>query len=604
LEANQATELRKIVEELAQPARLDEMPRRVELCCRALELVERERNPELWAALQMELANSLAQSPSGNRTENLERAIASYEAALEVRTREAMPVAWALTQINLAYAYSQRIRGDRAENLERAIAGYEAVLEVLTREGMQAEVHETQMNLANAYLQRIRGDRAETRREYERFEQLRRADHDAISELLAQAEALFQEAEQPRYTDLTIYEGRLFSSADLDGAIRLADAQPLVIGRPYTLEVAIRLQRRGIDAQRRAPSVENPRHDKEDLTVYVLVRPKWPAIEVNESFKQVKWPYNEDSESALFPLEVRSVSSAFMQSGDIEVRLFDGNLDLLDIVELFLVTVPEESQQPVPAVPGQQLSWPARKSGVPLIDPNSPLRSLSIDISFDNASLTYNFLFKFLRKSGEEVQIPGSSTLTLGELERLLVKIRNFWTELVITNYAAALSVSGPTFSKYLVQLRELGTEAWSLLFGTRYAARKGASETIGDLLARMQLDEGTHIQIVHGRLRDFIFPWSILYPRNPATANQEPVDPFQFWGARFKIEQVTEGPTRNMLDDVPIGVIFALDQGFANAELQQELLLDYQAAARGRLLVTNPITDQATLFAQLVRNP
>jgi len=65
-------------------------------------------HPELWAALQNDLANSLAQNPRGHRAENVEQAMRAYEQALEVRTREAMPVEWATTMMNLATAYSAR----------------------------------------------------------------------------------------------------------------------------------------------------------------------------------------------------------------------------------------------------------------------------------------------------------------------------------------------------------------------------------------------------------------------------------------------------------------------------------------------------------------
>ena len=414
------------------------------------------------------------------------------------------------------------------------------------------------------------------------------------------AAAPIEEPEPPRYTDLTIYEGHLFSSEDLKGASRLPDGMPLVIGRPYTLEVAIRLKRTGIEAEKepRRP-VENPRQDKENLTIYVLARPQWPGIEIKESFRDITWPYNQDSESALFRLDVKPVSFGYMPSGFIEVRVFDGKLDLLDIVQVLVAIVAEESEQPVSV--SRYLVWPDKKPGVPLINLNSPLRRLSIDVSFDIGSLTYNFLFKFLPKSSEEVQIPGSSTITGGDIENLLVKIRNFWTELVITNYATALSVSAPTFAKYLARLRDLGVEAWTLLFGDGYAAQAGASETIGKLLAGLQLDQGAHIQIVHGNLRDFIFPWSILYP---PTGDQGAVDTLQFLGVRYRIEQVTDGPERYGLEDVPVGVIFALDSGFGNAESQKELLEDYQAAAGGKLVVTKPISDQTTLFAELIRDP
>ena len=65
----------------------------------------------------------------GDRADNLEKAIAAYEAALTVLTREASEREWAATQNNLGLAYERRIRGDRADNLEKAIATADRVEE-------------------------------------------------------------------------------------------------------------------------------------------------------------------------------------------------------------------------------------------------------------------------------------------------------------------------------------------------------------------------------------------------------------------------------------------------------------------------------------------
>src|SRR5262249_28915730 len=144
----------------------------------------------------------------------------------------------------------------------------------------------------------------------------------------------------------------------------------------------------------------------------------------------------------------------------------------------------------------------------------------------------------------------------------------DFWTNLVLTNYEDKITVARPTFKQYLNDLRELGMQAWTLLFGARYAAKKGASETIGELLKEMELKEGTLIQVASAA-RDFVFPWSILYPTTPES---EPVDPLRFWGARYQIEHVAEGSRYDFLSDEPINVVFALDQAFGNSKEQEEL--------------------------------
>jgi CHAT domain-containing protein len=154
-------EVQQMIARITQLNRISDMPERVELCRQALTLVTRATHPRLWAALNVELGNSLVQNPRGERGENLEQAIALYQQALAVITREAMPVEWATTMMNLATAYYSRIRGDRAQNLEEAIAAYRQALEVRTREAMPVEWATTMMNLATAYYSRIRGDRAQ-----------------------------------------------------------------------------------------------------------------------------------------------------------------------------------------------------------------------------------------------------------------------------------------------------------------------------------------------------------------------------------------------------------------------------------------------------------
>jgi CHAT domain-containing protein/tetratricopeptide (TPR) repeat protein len=150
-----------ILERVFELSTPEEVPRRIELCRRALRLVKREQDPVLWASLQGELGASLAGNPYGDRSVNYEEAIAAFEQALRVLTREGEPIKWAHTISNLANAYSERLLGDRAENLERAIEGYRAALGVLDRERHPPLWARTIHNLAAAYVERLLGDRAD-----------------------------------------------------------------------------------------------------------------------------------------------------------------------------------------------------------------------------------------------------------------------------------------------------------------------------------------------------------------------------------------------------------------------------------------------------------
>ncbi len=91
--------------------------------------------PEWKLFIASDIHNSavdLGEFTSGNRSINLELAIACYDRALSVYTQSDFPEEWAMMQNNLANTYRDRIEGDRTANLELAIQAYQAALEVRT----------------------------------------------------------------------------------------------------------------------------------------------------------------------------------------------------------------------------------------------------------------------------------------------------------------------------------------------------------------------------------------------------------------------------------------------------------------------------------------
>jgi len=141
--------------------RADNLERAIEAFQAALQVYTRQDLPRDWAMTQNNLGAVYADRIRGDRANNLEQAIEAYQAALEVYTREDLPLDWAMTQNNLGNAFSERIRGDRADNLERAIEAFQAALQVRTRQDLPRDWATTQNNLGAAYAQRIRGDRAD-----------------------------------------------------------------------------------------------------------------------------------------------------------------------------------------------------------------------------------------------------------------------------------------------------------------------------------------------------------------------------------------------------------------------------------------------------------
>lgn len=407
--------------------------------------------------------------------------------------------------------------------------------------------------------------------------------------------------ESSRYTDATIYEGHLYPIDNLDEATKVRDDVPLVATELYTLEVAIRLQRTGVASDLPAErEVENPRQDQETLTIHIIATPL-RGFKIVDSLATIKWPYNQDSESALFRLEIDPDFDSD-RPGSIEIQILDASLNLLDVVSLEVALV--ANQGDATDVPMRSLVWKDKDSeGLTLAGTSKP-RLASIRVRPVNNGFTFNFVF--YSAGGKPVNISVFRNISTNDLNNLLAKVRNFWTHLVVNTYSRKLTVSRTTYDSYLKDLRDLGMQAWSLLFDIRTSNQEGASERVGQILAELtsllQSNDDQTIQITYADDNgDFIFPWSILHP---PTAPDEPVDPLRFWGARYRIEQVTNGPRKDRIDERPVNILFALDPSFGDAPSQKKMFEDYQSANQAELKISAPISDQKTLANYLTQDP
>jgi CHAT domain-containing protein len=121
-------------------------------------------NPEcsfMVATILGNLGNAYGKRILGEKAENGELAIATFDEALRTLTQDVSPQLWAAIQNNLASVYSDRVRGSRAANIERAIAALEATQQLWTREAFPAAWATIQSNLAGLYLTRVNGNKAE-----------------------------------------------------------------------------------------------------------------------------------------------------------------------------------------------------------------------------------------------------------------------------------------------------------------------------------------------------------------------------------------------------------------------------------------------------------
>jgi predicted ATPase/class 3 adenylate cyclase len=139
-------------------------------CYKAALRVRTERDfPWWWAGVQNNLGIAYADLPTGDHTENLRQAIGFFEAALRVWTERDFPQDWALVQGNLGRAYADLPTGDRTENLRRAINCYKAALRVWTERDFPRWWAAARDNLGTAHAKLPTCDRAA------RDENLRRA---------------------------------------------------------------------------------------------------------------------------------------------------------------------------------------------------------------------------------------------------------------------------------------------------------------------------------------------------------------------------------------------------------------------------------------------
>jgi CHAT domain-containing protein len=140
-----------------------DLPRRAKLARQVLADVRRTSEPELWAALQRELADCLSRSEGSDRAERLEEALDAYQATLEVRGKPpyvGSPL-WAQTLHAMAATLRRRVKGNRADNLKQALQLYQEALTVRTKKAYPAEWAETQHDLGATWLEMPVGDRAE-----------------------------------------------------------------------------------------------------------------------------------------------------------------------------------------------------------------------------------------------------------------------------------------------------------------------------------------------------------------------------------------------------------------------------------------------------------
>jgi len=104
--------------------------------------------PREWAEIRCNRGTAYYNRTRGDRANNLEQALADFDAALEVFTRDTWPLDWAMTLDSRGIVYSERVSGQPTDNLQQAIADFDAALTVFSHETAPDRHHDL-------YLQRL-----------------------------------------------------------------------------------------------------------------------------------------------------------------------------------------------------------------------------------------------------------------------------------------------------------------------------------------------------------------------------------------------------------------------------------------------------------------
>jgi CHAT domain-containing protein/tetratricopeptide (TPR) repeat protein len=129
------------------PARVPEL---IAMCERALDWPEVAQDPQLQAAVWLDLGAAYRHLRGGNAVQSLRRAIEYLTSALTVYTPEAAPDSYATVQNQLGLAYLELPTYDQSENLERAITCFQGALRFRSPERAPLDYAETQNNLGMA----------------------------------------------------------------------------------------------------------------------------------------------------------------------------------------------------------------------------------------------------------------------------------------------------------------------------------------------------------------------------------------------------------------------------------------------------------------------
>jgi len=204
-------------------------------------------------------------------------------------------------------------------------------------------------------------------------------------------------------------------------------------------------------------------------------------------------------------------------------------------------------------------------------------RQLAIDLVHGAGGLRLSFLLR--GPTGGEVSLAAPVRLDPAELEDSLVGLGEALTDIALSaRFSRELEGDPCEFDGQLRRLAQEGRRLWARLFS-------GSSvNEVGRLTAASPIADGGLVQVtVQPDAAGLAIPWSLLYDRELPPEGVA-INPFGFWGYRYRVEQFVPGAVRDPdlpLAADPVRLDFMLNKRFRNAGRRVSLMNDL--AARGR---------------------
>jgi hypothetical protein len=394
--------------------------------------------------------------------------------------------------------------------------------------------------------------------------------------------------ETDRYIDPVFYYDHLAAGDAPAAAEIVADGEALEEQSQYTLEIAIRADRIGIDLDADAPATLTPRREaQESVTVYARVESlDEDLLTFEDGFLPLTWPFDHDSTPAFFRCETGRGARG-RNVVDVEVLIYSEDLHLLEVMTIRDVVIGDNPERL-----SRHKHWPQDRPTA--LSPAAEEEPVSLSLRIKGVPMGFTAEAIFRLGPDRLRPIPLGRTILADDIRALLVQVRDFWTGLVVGDLSAREKLFNYQYEKCLDQMWGFGGSAWRLFFGND---RDAGASALGDLIRAVDLPKDSVIQIsCREDARHFVFPWALMRP-DPAPEGGR--DPQAIWGLRFMVEQINRKGARNLgLSDAPVRIASVIDPGFAGVVPHQETL--DRVVGQGGWATLNPLTTQADVQASL----